>query len=195
MSQTKQVLLIRHATTDLAGTLCGQINPPLNDAGCVQAETLADSLRTRPVDLVYTSDLLRAVQTAERLVRDRRIPVLQRADLREIAFGTLEGMRWAEVQAHLGFAIEAIESSPDMCPPGGELFTNFQKRVIRGLDEIALDSSQGTTAVVTHLGVIRIAFTSFAKIDPSCELLRTIDYCSAHQFNISDGAWEFGGRL
>jgi broad specificity phosphatase PhoE len=188
------LLLIRHATTDLAGKLCGQIDPELNDLGHTQAQALADSLRTTTMHRVYSSDLLRSLQTAEPLARGRDIPILQRPDLREISFGAWEGMRWAAVQAQSGFPIEAIESSPQAAPPEGEPFPRFRDRVIHALNEIALESSRQTIVAVTHLGVIRVALMALAKIDPASPVLR-IAYCSVHAFEVSNGIWTFTGRV
>src|ERR1700684_516802 len=95
------LLLIRHGTTDMAGKLCGSMDPPLNDVGRGQANDLVSLLRSRDIRLIYASDLLRAVQTAEYLSSDLSIPIVVRPDLREISFGEWEGRRWSELKAGL----------------------------------------------------------------------------------------------
>ena len=93
-----ELFLIRHATTDMAGTLCGQIDPPLNAMGREQASSLALLLRSRDVRRLYTSDLQHTVQTARPLAQLWAVPIVKRADLREISFGNWEGRRWSEVR-------------------------------------------------------------------------------------------------
>lgn len=195
MPLSKQLLLIRHAATDLAGKLCGHLDPPLNVAGHAQAVALADSLSAVPIHRVYSSDLLRSVQTASQLARARRIPVLARPGLREMSFGAWEGMRWADLQVRNGLALAAIESSPEASPPDGESFESFRHRVMHALNEMVFESPHQTTAVVTHLGVIRVALITLAKIDPASDLLRKIDYCRVYRFLIGDGTWTFDAQL
>ena len=194
ISLSQHLLLIRHATTDLAGKLCGHLDPPLNVAGAAQAAALAHLLREVPVDRVYASDLLRAVQTAAPLARMREISVLERRDLREISFGVWEGMSWHDLHAPNSPPLAAIESS-NAPPPDGESFHDFHLRVLHALNEIILQSPHGTTAVVTHLGVIRDALITLAQINPASDLLRRIDYCSVHRVLVSEGTWKFDGRL
>ena len=191
---SQQLLLLRHAATDLAGKLCGHLDPPLNVAGGAQATSLAHLLRAVPVDRIYTSDLLRAVQTAAPLAHMRGIPVLERPDLREISFGAWEGMRWHDLHPRNNLPLPAIESS-NTSPPDGESFHDFHHRVLHALSEIIVQSAHRTTTVVTHLGVIRIALITFAQINPESDLLRRIDHCSVHRFLVSEGTWKFDGRL
>lgn len=191
----KQVILIRHATTDLAGTLCGHLDPPLNDAGRKQTAALVASLKNLRVDRLYASDLLRSVQTAEALAYSRGISILEKQNLREISFGAWEGMRWADLQTQISAAPLGVESSPEICPPQGETFNCFCRRVKSSLDEIASEFPEETTAIVTHLGAIRIAFTELAGIDPASDLLGEIGYGSAHHFEASPEAWCFVRRL
>ena len=193
ISLSQHLLLIRHAATDLAGKLCGHLDPPLNVAGAAQAASLAHLLRAVPVDRIYTSDLLRAVQTAAPLAHMRGIPVLERRDLREISFGAWEGMSWHDLHAPNSPPL-GIESS-NAPPPGGESFHDFHLRVLHALNEITLQSPDGTTAVITHLGVIRDALITLAQINPASDLLRRIEYCSVHRVLVSEGTWKFDGRL
>jgi len=192
---SKQVILIRHATTDLAGTLCGHLDPPLNDAGRRQTAAVVASLKNMPVDRLYASDLIRSVQTAEPLAHSRGISIFEKQNLREISFGAWEGMRWADLQAQINVAPIGFESIPDMCPPEGETFDCFCRRVKSSLREIASEFPEETTAVVTHSGVIRVAFTELAGFDPASDLLREIGYGSVHQFEAGPEAWRFVRRL
>lgn len=191
----KQILLIRHATTDLAGKLCGHIDPPLNSIGHSQAADLASKLRDFNTNRIYSSDLLRSIQTAEQFATPRGLAVLRWPDLREISFGAWEGFRWADIQAQSSFAMPAFESSFEHAP-GGERFDHFCLRVTAALKEIANDQhSSEQVIVVTHLGVIRVALTMLARLDTALDTLRLADYCSAYCFAVTGGIWQFLGRL
>jgi alpha-ribazole phosphatase len=192
MPASKQILLIRHATTNLAGKLCGHLDPVLNELGRAQALSLVHSLSQVRIERIYSSDLLRSVQTAEPLARAREMAVSKTQALREISFGAWEGLRWADLQARNGLALGAIESS-EACPPHGESIDAFRSRVTHALSEIAFDCC-GPAAVVTHLGVIRTALMLLADIDPASDALLRIDYCSVFEFLVTSGTWRFVQR-
>lgn len=61
----QELLLIRHATTDMNRTICSQGDPPLNGMGRAQASALAGLLESWKVRRLYASDLQRAVQAAQ----------------------------------------------------------------------------------------------------------------------------------
>lgn len=63
---------------------------PLNELGQRQAATLAGALKDIPVDAVYCSDLLRAVQTAEAILSKLGLPLLKDVRLRERNMGALQ---------------------------------------------------------------------------------------------------------
>ena len=75
--QVTRILAIRHGETawNVGGRLQGHLDIPLNDTGRLQAERLARSLAERePVDAIYTSDLSRALATAQALAHATGAP-------------------------------------------------------------------------------------------------------------------------
>ena len=137
-SRSNGLLLIRHGITDMAGTLCGQSDPPLNEQGMQQAGALAARLESTPVCRLYSSDLQRAVQTARPLAEAWNVDLMPRKDLREISFGDWEGRRWAEIRSSIPDT-QAMDSSPELCAPHGETFAAFRHRVRRAFREIIAD--------------------------------------------------------
>ena len=86
-----RIYLVRHAEPTLAGRFIGRTDPPLSEAGLVQAQTLS----SLAVDHVYVSPLRRAQQTAAFIGTDSTIL----EDLAELHFGDWEGLTWAEIAA------------------------------------------------------------------------------------------------
>jgi alpha-ribazole phosphatase len=161
----KQLTLIRHAATDLSGTFCGHIDPSLNFLGEAQAQELVNCLQGRSFTAIYSSDLLRAKQTAEFISDSLHSPLRLLPDLREIAFGAWEGLRWSEIEAR--FPREAqtwIAEYPHCAAPGGESFDAFQLRVMRCIRKI-LGESNGSVCIVSHGGVIRLLLTQIFDVD------------------------------
>src|SRR5215470_20225471 len=93
------LLFIRHAETDMAGRFCGHTDPPVNERGHRQIETLLETLKDESIDAIYTSDLKRAVTTAEAIATAFQIKSTQVTTLREIYFGDWEGLTWQEIEA------------------------------------------------------------------------------------------------
>ena len=184
------LLLIRHAATEMTGKLCGQIDPPLNALGREQARALAPLLQRCDVRRLYSSDLQRALQTAQPLAELWDIPIMVRKNFREISFGDWEGRRWSEVRA-AGPAAKALESSPELCPPGGETFACFRERVLFAMKETVADCEDQLTVIVTHLGVMRIILTELCPTNHAWEPQRRIDHCAVYRLRANGAVLEF----
>ncbi len=150
------LVLIRHAETDMAGTFCGQSDPPVNARGHEQIAAMISSLASERFDEVYSSDLRRAVSTATSLAATLAAPVVTSIKLREIHFGDWEGLTWAEIEkrdpAH---ARRWIEQFPAIAAPNGEPVVAFESRVLSEIDRLLLPAKTRRLAVVTHGGVMR----------------------------------------
>lgn len=180
----QDLFLIRHATTDMNGTLCGQSDPPLNAMGRAQASALADLLGGWKVRRLYTSDLQRAVQTAQFLGERWGIPVQARSALREISFGDWEGKSWSQIRAEEP-DVAQMESPAEICAPGGETFASFRDRVLRALNETITECDGRLTAMVTHLGVIRVILKELSSADSEWEPWQRIDHCAVHRIQVN----------
>jgi alpha-ribazole phosphatase/probable phosphoglycerate mutase len=180
---SQELLLIRHASTDMAGTLCGQSDPPLNPLGREQANALATRLQSCNVRQLYASDLKRSLQTAQPLAQSWNIPIAARSGLREISFGDWEGRRWSQMGADKA-GIVAMESSPQLCAPGGETFACFRNRVLCALKETVADCDGRSAAIVTHLGVMRVVLNELGSSNGIWESRQRIDHCSIYRIRI-----------
>ncbi|MBK1614401.1 phosphoglycerate kinase [Rubrivivax gelatinosus] len=152
-----EFLFIRHGETDWnrQQRFQGHIDVPLNPTGQAQAERLAARLAAAPADAVYSSDLVRARQTAEPLARAWGRPLQLVPELREQSFGVLEGLELAtiaSVQPEL-WALWAARRA-DYTLPGGESVRDFSARVLVAVTRLAADHEGGRVAVVTHGGVL-----------------------------------------
>jgi broad specificity phosphatase PhoE len=156
----KTLLLIRHAHTDMAGRFCGHSDPELSTTGRQQLSETVGKLQPWTLSAVYTSDLKRAVQTAEAIASHRNVPIELRTGLREIYFGDWEGKSWEEIErADPTTASSWLKAYPNKPPPGGEAFRDFEQRVRRELSAMAALAECGVVAAVTHAGFIRTAIS------------------------------------
>lgn len=151
-----EIVLIRHAETDLAGRFCGHSDPPLNDKGIRQLPALVERLAAWKYDFLYSSDLLRARQTATAIVDNGDAPVQLRKGLREIFFGEWEGLSWQEIERRDDKAAKLwIEEYPYRSAPNGEDYRSFTARIKSEADFLFEEARGRRLAVVTHAGVIR----------------------------------------
>jgi len=152
-----ELLLIRHGETDYNRQLRfqGQVDVPLNARGHWQAGRLAERLADEPLDLLVSSDLTRARETAAPLVARQRAALRPDAAWREQAFGELEGLVVSEVPAlHPTLWAAWSRHEADSAPPGGESYRAFHGRVMAALRGLAEAHPQARVAVFTHGGVL-----------------------------------------
>lgn len=161
MTQDVRLCVVRHGETDwnVARRLQGHTDIALNDTGRLQAQATARQLAGEVFDGVYSSDLARAVETAESICAESRPPVILCADLRERHFGTLQGLTGDEVRARFPGINARIEArDPDLVPDGGESLNDFARRVGQAFAAIARTHGGQQVLVVTHGGVLDILF-------------------------------------
>src|ERR1700758_1941947 len=109
----------------MAGTLCGESDPPLNQGGREQAQLLAFSMRQRNFRRLYTSDLQRAIQTAGPLGQTWGVDAIVLRELRERRFGEWEGKNWSQIVAENPGIIRP-KSPLEFSTPEGENFSCFR---------------------------------------------------------------------
>ncbi|MGC8550340.1 MAG: histidine phosphatase family protein [Acidobacteriaceae bacterium] len=177
------LLFIRHAETDMAGTFCGQSDPPVNAAGHRQIQRLAEGLRAESIAAVFTSDLQRSVTTARYIADSFAIPCITRPALREIDFGRWDGLTWEEIEKlDSTFAQQWLESFPRLTPPGGESFEVFKSRVMAETSYLLSQSESRLIAVVTHAGAMRVVLHNLCGLDERTAWALTKPYCSTFRY-------------
>jgi alpha-ribazole phosphatase len=178
MDRMSDILFIRHAETDMAGTFCGHSDPDLNARGHEQTAELIDRLRSEDIGTVYTSDLRRAQTTADAIASalgfERRI----RPALREINFGKWEGLTWKEIEERdEAYARRWMAEHPLLPTPEGEAFRDFEQRVLEEVAFLSTKAAAQDIAVVTHAGVLRTVLCSLQRCSEEDAWKLTKPYC------------------
>jgi ribonuclease H / adenosylcobalamin/alpha-ribazole phosphatase len=165
---------LRHGQTPLSAErrFAGRGDIPLTELGLDQAAAAAAALAERgAIDLVLTSPLMRARQTAEAVAQRTGAPLAVDDDLAETDFGSWETLTFAEAMARWPTEMAAWMADADAAPPGGESFTAVAKRVDAALDRL-LGAHQGeTVVVVSHVTPIKTVVCR-ALLAPSAALFR-----------------------
>lgn len=174
--------VVRHGQTDwnLQRKIQGQTDIPLNELGLEQAHDLATKTDGIHYDLILSSDLLRAFQTAQILTRNSGLPVITDPRLREINMGKFEGSVWADiVKLHAPHAM--VNSPEELRGFVGESLVQVSQRVSGLLNEYAIKASGKLALIVTHgltAGIIHCLnqnldlLTAYEHVPDNCEIRR-----------------------
>jgi len=150
------LLLLRHGATDnnvahpprLQGS---GSNLPLSATGIEQASRAAELLRGRPIVAIYSSPLLRAQQTAERIGAALALPVELIDALTEADVGQWEGRDWGEIEQNEPEAFRRFVNDPATWPyAGGESFGQVQTRVLPVISQLLEQHAGQSFVVVSH---------------------------------------------
>ncbi len=166
---TTRLVLIRHGETNWnrEGRYQGQADPPLNERGRAQARALIEPLRRLGLDLLYSSTLRRAWETAQILAQGLGIPVIPEPRLKEIHQGAWQGMLVTEIQKRYPDLFRAWQERPwDVRPPGGETLAQVQQRVYQAVDDIVARHRGQTVGLVTHRLPIALLLIRYQGLDP-----------------------------
>ena len=164
-SKPTRILLIRHGETawNAERRLQGHLDIALNPEGERQAALLGAALAAEPIDVLVSSDLSRARQTAQAVARGRDLSVHIDPQLRERAYGGFEGLLYSEIEQRFPAEFTAWQARDveSTLPPGkriGESFRQFYARATGAILDWAARHPGKTIAVVAHGGVLECAY-------------------------------------
>ena len=183
----------RHGETDynVQKRYTGSTDIPLNAKGLQQANNLAHYLSSEEFDVIVSSPLLRAKQTAEAIQKFHHVPIVFIKEFAEICVGVYEGLTREEIQAQypktwarLADGWTSLGSRPqDDAPEGGETPRQFDIRISVGIKKIKETYSENKVLLVCHAFVARLinrqlAGLSFEEMDTfilgNCEIVKYV---------------------
>lgn len=181
------LLLIRHGETDWnrSGRVMGDQSIPLNQAGERQAQACAEVLSRTPITGIFTSPVLRAVQTAEILCQGHEMPLQIVSELREIGVGAWLNRYWRD------FADDPAKrnwyTQPDVARPvGGETLREVQRRAVAAVERVIEAPRERPYVFVSHGDVIRAILAHFLRLDLAVTRHATIDHVSVSGLELTD---------
>jgi len=189
------ILLIRHGETawNAVRRLQGHTDIPLNDEGARQAAALAQALAAEQVDVLVSSDLQRAMQTAQ-AVADQYDGLRVQTDeqLRERCYGVFEGMLYAEIERQYPaeYALWQARDIDAVMPAGereAESFRQFYRRATDGIADWARRHPGRTIAIVAHGGVLECAYREAVGMSLDSPRDFQVKNASINRFTWSDG--------
>lgn len=164
----KEFYIFRHGETDWnkSKRIQGHTNTRLNSTGINQAKQLVELLSNKSLEIIYSSDLDRAFQTAEIINQNLNLPIIKTNQLREAHFGEAEGMLLDDIIEKWG--LEFWEKFRTLGPknqeigfPGGETRGDSVKRMRAFIDSVIKETEHAKIGISTHGGVVRNLLHSF----------------------------------
>jgi broad specificity phosphatase PhoE len=193
----QRLWLVRHGITvwNSEKRLCGHHNISLSEEGQMQADWIAQQLSALHLSAIYTSDLLRAEQTAGYIASQSpsSVSVISSPVWREMSFGDWEGLNYTEIAEQFPQYL-AFFTDPMRCtPPGGEAFSALVQRVkdAFGLLVQAISGNNNTKSdivLVSHGGPLRVLLCWLLSLPFELQWRLSMDHGSLSAIDFVPGA-------
>jgi ribonuclease H / adenosylcobalamin/alpha-ribazole phosphatase len=166
-------MLLRHGQTRMSveKRYAGTSDVPLTETGLRQADAAAKRLAGAGLDVIVTSPLLRARQTAAAVASIGGADVVVDEGFRETDFGDWEGLTFAEVRDRWPAEMAAWLADPAVAPPGGESLSAVRDRVCAALARVLSSYEERRVLIVSHVTPIKTLIAQ-AMLAPSAALYR-----------------------
>jgi probable phosphoglycerate mutase len=184
-----RAFLVRHGETEhnVRGIFQGYTPVALSARGRQQTALLAARLASIRPQVLYSSDILRAQETAAIISQRLGLPVQFRAGLREWHVGTWAGKPLEAYVAHL----QALGAHPvTYVPEGGESQVQTQARIVAQMQELASQHTAETIVCVSHGRAIDLFARHILGLDLMQPPAYHIANTSVNVFRYQHGSWE-----
>ena len=153
-----KIYMVRHGQSkanDL-NLFLGHGDLDLTEKGLTQAKTTAKFLSTLPIDVIYSSDLLRAYNTALETAKLINLPVIKDTGLREIDCGEWDFQPFDELRKKYKESFDVwINNVAEARCDGGESVAELQDRIVKTVNKIVKENPDKTVLIFSHATAIR----------------------------------------
>ena len=163
-----RIIAVRHGETawNVDTRIQGMLDIGLNAKGRWQADRVALALAGEPITAIYSSDLLRAWDTALSISRATGLHVRTEESLRERGFGVFEGKTFQEIgQLWPDQALRWRKREPEFEPEGGESLLRFRERITQSVHALAARHPGEQIVMVAHGGVLDVLYRAATRQD------------------------------
>lgn len=131
------------------------MDDPISDIGKRQAKAVAKALSSKPIDIIFSSPLVRARETAEEISKALgNVPIMLLEGLKEIGFGQWEGLSYQEIYDKYEEVNNWLLNPAKTKIPGGEDWLDFEARVMTSFEKVV--SNGQNACIVSHGGPLRL---------------------------------------
>jgi probable phosphoglycerate mutase len=196
--RTTEILLLRHGQSEgnEQGRFGGQGPTPLTERGRAQAGAAARAIADEGgLTMIWSSDLVRASETARPIAEATGIAVKITPALRERSVGVFTGLTFAEAEARYPEAYAALMSrDSDARPDGGESAVECTERAVALVEEAVQKFSDGRLLFVSHAATLNLVLLHLLGMSHRTHGRRVwfrTDNCALHRLRrSSEGLWQ-----
>ena len=162
------IYIVRHGQSEgnKIDKFVGHTDLGLTDLGKTQAELTAKCFVEKGIllDTIYSSDLKRAIDTANPTAKAYNLELQKLKQLREINGGKWEGMIFPDIVEKYPKEYDVWKNNFWQARPvGGESITELAKRIVDAIEKIAIQNEGKKVAVFTHATPLRIAICHYSN--------------------------------
>ena len=187
-----EITIVRHGETiwNVEQRIQGHSNSQLSENGVVQAGLVAGALAKREFDVLISSDLQRAVETASIINKQLALSYECTAKLRERSFGRVEGMNFDEMKKHFPDEFRRYKArDPKFAFPGGESLEQLYQRVTSEIERITRKYAGQKVLIVAHGLVLEMMLYRTFNIQLDQPRVFSINNSSISSFYIDGDRW------
>jgi broad specificity phosphatase PhoE len=165
-----RVYLVRHGTTDWnkEEIFRGRVDCKLNETGQAEARALAGYFKDIPVEVIYSSPLSRATETAQVIAAAKGLRVLPDPAFMDMDFGAWQGLPLKEVKEKYSDLYRVWRERPQaIIFPGGENLAQVRARAREGLTRVVQDNPEKTVLIISHRVVTKVLICAVLGLDDS----------------------------
>ncbi len=190
---TTRLCIVRHGETawNAEHRVQGQLDIPLNEIGLRQAQAVGRTLKDERFDAIYSSDLVRARQTAQPSANLFSMKILLEKDLRERHYGIFERLTYAEVKVRYPEDYARFEArDPEYAFRTGERLKDFSARSIAVISRIVNEHEDENILVFTHGGVLDKLYRFITGLPLSAERNFGIPNAGLNRVELTPSGWQ-----
>lgn len=187
------ITVVRHGETEWNknGLHQGILDSPLTKKGIQQAQNVARLLQKYTFQQLYSSDLGRAVKTAEIIAAILKLDIIFDSRLRERNLGCLGGLTLSEFKEQYPEDCERfLSGDPEHVLPGGESIRQAYERSIAYFEELAAKHQNESILIVTHGFILEYLFRHALEIPLNKQRKFILKNCSVNRFLKLDNDWK-----
>ena len=191
-SEAAQLTVVRHGETvwNAQGKPQGHLDSDLTELGVAQAGAVAEALSSDRFDVLYSSDLGRAMRTAGVVAERLGMEVITDARLRERNLGVMQGLTMAQFQQRHPSEYELFhKGDPDYCVPEGESARQRHDRAVACGEELARRHAGQRVLMITHGGILQSLFRHAMAMDLAAPRCFSLFNASVNVFTVVDSGW------
>ncbi|GEM_PF-754424 len=176
-----KLIVVRHGETDfnVEGRYTGRVDVSLNKKGLEQARITAAKLKDMCIDIIISSTLKRAKETAEIITKELKIPILEMEELIEKYVGVYEGLTREEAKAKYPHMWEAN------APEGAETLEEIKERVYKALSIIQWKYLHNKNVLLVTHGYVSKVINRFFDNSTDEEFAKyVLRNCDYHEYSM-----------